>query len=135
MNEAQQLWWGAWLALEHEAVWLYPVIGARHEPLRDLAEDALAEHRERRDRLMQVFSDAELEPPAPQLSYDVGELDGIDDARAAARSLESRVCAALARLVGHVEGEQRTAVIRALRESAIDILAWGGSPEPFPGLD
>ncbi|RLV56984.1 DUF4439 domain-containing protein [Aeromicrobium phragmitis] len=135
MNEAQAPTWRAWLALELEAVWLYPVIGARHETLRGAAAESFAAHRERRDELVAVFSDANAEPPGPQVSYDVGPLASAEEAADVAQSLESRICAAIVQLVGLVDGDQRAAAVEALREAALRSLSWGDKPEPFPGLD
>lgn len=135
MNEAQAQAWSDWLALELEAVWLYPVIGARHEALRRAAAAAFDAHVERRDELVAVFSDASTEPPGPQVSYDVGPLTSPDEASEVARSVEARICAAIVRVVGLVEGDLRSAVVDALRETALRALSWGAEPEPFPGLD
>ncbi|MFD1861214.1 DUF4439 domain-containing protein [Aeromicrobium camelliae] len=135
MNEAQAQAWSDWLALELEAVWLYPVIGARHDALRRSAAEAFDAHVERRDELVAVFSDANAEPPGPQVSYDVGALSTPEEASQAARSVEARICAAIVRLVGLVEGDLRSAAVDALRDTARRALGWGAEPEPFPGLD
>ena len=52
----------AWLAIEHEAVWVYGVIGGRRDDLSDEAKDAWNRHRDTRDKLeayaKQMTSDA-----------------------------------------------------------------------------
>ncbi|WP_293784441.1 DUF4439 domain-containing protein [uncultured Aeromicrobium sp.] len=135
MNEAQAPAWGDWLALELEAVWLYPIIAARHETLRRRAAAAFEAHEKRRDELLAVLSEANAESPGPEVSYDVGALTSPDDASHVARSVEARICAAIVRLVGLVEGEQRAMAVEALRDTALRTLNWGAEPEPFPGLD
>lgn len=135
MNESEALRWRVWLELEMEAVWLYPVIAARFDALRSAATAAYEAHSDLRDALVSVLADADIEPPGPLVSYEVGELDSLEDAQDVAARLEQRLCASIAALTGEVDGEERERVVRELRATAVRAAAWGASPEPFPGLD
>ncbi len=79
-----------WLALEHEAVWLYPVIGARFKDLADRARTSYDEHRDVRDRLLLRLHEMDVEPVSTALSYDVGRLRTKARARGGARRRRTR---------------------------------------------
>lgn len=123
-----------WLALEHEAVWLYPVIGARFGALTKLARTSFEAHRDTRDDLIVRLQTLGVEPVGTELSYDVGPLTTPAEARAAARALESSICAACLALVGVSEDTMRTYAIRGLTRGARAELTWGAQPQAFPGL-
>ncbi|MCL8253410.1 ferritin-like domain-containing protein [Aeromicrobium fastidiosum] len=57
----------AWLALEHEAVWLYPVVGARLDALRDRATTSFEAHRDVRDDLVVRLRTRGVEPVSASL--------------------------------------------------------------------
>jgi len=135
VNESQELRWRGWLRLELEAVWLYPIIAARFDDLADEATGAYQMHRRRRDDLLAEFDEAEIDPQAPPISYDIGDLRTAEDARGAAVDLERRLCAAIAALAGVVRGAHREQAVSALRASALQSMSWGSAPESFPGLD
>ncbi|KQX75439.1 ferritin-like domain-containing protein [Aeromicrobium sp. Root472D3] len=124
----------AWLALEHEAVWLYPVVGARLDALRDRATTSFEAHRDVRDDLVVRLRTRGVEPVSAALGYAVGPLTTADEARAASRSLEDRVCAAVLTLAGTAEGDVRELAVTALRTSALAAQVWGAAPTAFPGL-
>ncbi|OUZ07987.1 hypothetical protein BHE97_14910 [Aeromicrobium sp. PE09-221] len=134
MNESEALRWRIWLELELEAVWLYPVIGARFDALHAAATAAHEEHSDLRDALVSVLADADIEPPGPLVSYEVGDLDSVEDAQDVAAGLEQRLCASIAALTGEVDGEERERVVRELRATAVRAASWGAAPQPFPGL-
>lgn len=123
-----------WLALEHEAVWLYPVIGARHDTLSRSARRSYDAHRNARDGLLARLNRAGAEPVAVALSYDVGSLKTAADARAVARRLERRIEAACLTLAGVSEADERASATASLRRAALAELTWGGRPAAFPGL-
>ncbi|MFC5678341.1 DUF4439 domain-containing protein [Aeromicrobium endophyticum] len=124
----------AWLALEHEAVWLYPVVGARVDSLVKTARTSFAAHRDTRDSLVGRLRSRGTSPAAAALGYDVGPLTNADQARAAAQSLEARISAALLTLAGVAEDDLRAYAVRALRTSALAEQTWGAAPRAFPGL-
>ncbi|MCW2831164.1 MAG: hypothetical protein JWP31_1856 [Aeromicrobium sp.] len=124
----------SWLALEHEAVWLYPVLGARFGDLADRAADSYAAHRAARDRLLAQLRAREVTAPSTLLSYDVGPLRTDDHARRAARRVERSIAAACLALVDTTTGDARATAIGALTAAARAELAWGARPSAFPGL-
>ncbi|KAA1376510.1 DUF4439 domain-containing protein [Aeromicrobium fastidiosum] len=124
----------AWLALEHEAVWLYPVVGARVDGLRKRAGTSYRAHRDTRDALLAAVRSLGLEPVVAALGYAAGPLTTRAQASAAAQSLESRISAATLTLAGEAEGDLRALAITHLRRSALAELTWGAEPKAFPGL-
>lgn len=126
----------AWLALEQEAVWLYPVIGARFDGLADRARESDLAHRGTRDRLLARLHALDVEPVAARLSYDLGTLRNAEQAQRAARRIERRIAAACLALAGDSsEDDVQAYAIRGLRQAALAELAWGGRPRAFPGID
>lgn len=124
----------AWLAFEHEAVWFYPVVGARLEGLRGRSSSSFEAHRDIRDELLGRLEDLDVEPVVAALAYDVGPITTAAEARAAAQALESRIGAACLALVGIVDGETRRFAVAGLTEAAVAQLTWGAEPSAFPGL-
>lgn len=122
-----------WLALEHEAVWLYPVVGARFRAVDERAATSFAAHRVTRDRLLVRLRDLGVAPAAPRLTYGRPPRTR-KAARIAARRLESRICAACLALSGVAEDATRTFAVRELRRAALAGLTWGAAPTAFPGL-
>lgn len=123
-----------WLALEHEAVWLYPVIGARFDDVAGRARRSYAAHRDMRDRLLARLHQLEVEPVPTRLSYDVGRLRTKPRAVASARQIERDIAAVCLTLAGDSTGELRGYATAGLRRAALAELTWGGPPAAFPGL-
>jgi hypothetical protein len=123
-----------WLALEHEAVWLYPVIGARFKDVAARARASYNEHRDVRDRLLLRLHEMSIEPVSTALSYDVGRLRTKARARAAAQEVERGIAAVCLTLTGDSTGELQAYATAGLRRAALAELAWGGQPVAFPGL-
>ena len=123
-----------WLALEHEAVWQYGLIGGRFDDLRDHAEAAWQEHRAARDHLSEVISTAGPTPVGPAMSYGAPAPTPAR-ARAVARGVEKRVAAAALTALGASgkRAERRFAVSR-VRAAARAAIIWGDQPRAFPGL-
>ncbi|MET0448060.1 MAG: DUF4439 domain-containing protein [Aeromicrobium sp.] len=124
----------AWLALEHEAVWTYPVLGARFDDLLDRATASFEAHRDTRDAVLARLRALDVEPVSTALTYDVGPLATAVEARAAAQTLEAAVSAACLALAGAAEDDGRAYAIRNLTRSAVAEMTWGAPPRAFPGL-
>ena len=123
-----------WLALEHEAVWLYPVIGARFGGLADRARRSYEKHGDVRDGLLVRLHQLNVEPVPTALSYDVGRLRTKARALTAARQIERDIAAVCLTLAGDSTGDLRTYATNGLRRAALAELTWGGRPSAFPGL-
>lgn len=132
MSTAEDL--NTWLALEHEAVWLYPVIGARFADLLPRATRSFEAHRDTRDALIGRLHDLGVDAVSTQLSYEPGLPTTDKQAKNAAQDLESRICAACLQLAGDSETTMRASAIKNLKKAALAELAWGATPQAFPGL-
>lgn len=124
----------AWLALEQEAVWFYPVVGARLDDLVDRATSSYEAHRDVRDELSSRLRALGAQPAAAALTYDVGPLTTTAQAQAAAQSLEGRIAAACLVLAGVAEDGLRRYAVRGVRTAALAQQTWGAAPAAFPGL-
>ncbi|AXT85229.1 hypothetical protein C6I20_08515 [Aeromicrobium sp. A1-2] len=124
----------SWLRLEHEGIWLYPLIGARFDDLAAQARSSYAAHRTRRDQLLSRLNAAGVEPAPTALAYDEGELRTIKQARAAAQRVERNIAATCLLLAGVTDGDERTHAVTELRRAALAELTWGAEPTAFPGL-
>ena len=125
----------AWLALEHEAVWLYGMIGARVDGLARPARTSYDAHRVVRDRLLALVDSAEGDPVGPALTYGDDRVDSAKEARAAASNVEERIAAACVALFGNSERGERRFAMSGLRRAALAALDWGAPVRAFPGLD
>ncbi|MGH3457156.1 DUF4439 domain-containing protein [Aeromicrobium sp.] len=125
----------AWLALEHEAVWLYGLIGARVDSLAEPALTSFEAHRAARDRLRAVVRNGGGQPVGPALTYGDELFDSRRTARAAARDVENRVAAACLTLLGTGDEGIGRFAMAGLRRAALASLDWGADPIAFPGLD
>jgi len=123
----------AWLALEHEAIWLYGVIGGRVNDLDQDAAKSWGLHRNTRDRLIAVISAAGGDPVAPSMGYEPIHIDSAGAARRAAQSVENRIANACVGLLA--SDTDRVRALTGLQSSARAAIAWGAEPEAFPGLD
>jgi hypothetical protein len=126
----------AWLALEHEAVWLYGMIGARVDNLAKPARTSYDAHRAVRDRLLLLVDEAGGTPDGPALTYGEEVIASAKQARAAASSVEERIAAACVALFGGgVDKDGRRFAMSGLRRAALAGLDWGAPVRAFPGLD
>jgi hypothetical protein len=121
-----------WLALEHEAIWLYGLIGGRFEALRDRAEEAWEDHRNVRDRLTEHVRATGATPVGPAMSYG-RPVTSERQARAAAQDVERRIAEACVPVVA--KRSLRRLAVPALRAAARHSVAWGAKPQAFPGFD
>jgi hypothetical protein len=124
-----------WLALEHEAVWLYGLIGARVDSVAKSASTSYDAHRLARDRLIALVVGAGGQPAGPALTYGDGRIDSPKDARAAASSVEERIAAACVTVFGGADADGRRFAMSGLRRAALAALDWGAPVRAFPGLD
>jgi hypothetical protein len=122
----------AWLALEHEAVWVYGVIGGRVDELSDEARDAWDRHRDIRDQVAAWITAAGGEPVGPQMGYDGVTINSRAAARRAAQAVEAKVAAAA--VSNLAEPKHRAVTVDALRAAAQAATEWGGPASAFPGL-
>jgi hypothetical protein len=125
--------WQAWLAVEHEAVWLYSLIGGRVEDLSDAARRAWNSHRDARDRLITIVQEADGKPDGPHLSYQAAPIESAADARRAAQTVESKVAVAAMSCIA--DAQHRPDVVAAIRAAARMAADWGAPPKAFPGLE
>ena len=122
----------AWLALEHEAVWLYGVIGGRVNDLDEHAHASWDRHRNDRDRLIGVIHAIGGDPVAPAMGYEPTRIDSTAAGRRAAQSIENRIASAC---MGALASDRdRARALKVLQSSARAATAWGARPEAFPGL-
>ena len=124
-----------WLALEHESIWIYQLIGARVAELTAPANGQAAAHRRRRDQLGKMITALGSNPVATELSYDVAPVIDGKAARKLARGVEARIAAACVSMVAVLADADREMAVDGLRTAALTQVRWGGSAEPFPGLD
>lgn len=124
-----------WLALDHEAIWIGGLVGARFADLADAARDLVAAHEASRDRLAAAVRELGAKPVATLASYDVTDPSDVDAARALVRDVEARICGTCVRLIALTEDDDRTRATSGLRAAAVTQVRWGATPEPFPGLD
>ncbi len=124
-----------WLALEHEAVWLYGMIGARVDGVAKAASASYDAHRLVRDRLISMVDRAGGEPVGPALTYGDSRVDSPKDARTAASSVEERIAAACVAVFGAADSDGRRFAMSGLRRAALAALDWGAPVRAFPGLD
>jgi hypothetical protein len=128
------------LAAEHAAVFVFSALGGRASsltagPLRAALTAAYDVHLARRDQLRQLIAEAGSDPVAAEPAY------RLPASLTTARQIETealrveRVCVATyAALVAVTAGVPRRWAIRALVATAVAETAFGGSPEPLPGL-
>jgi hypothetical protein len=131
MNRVELL--QAWLALEHEATWLYGVIGGRVDDLDDRARRAWNRHRDARDALIAVLHAAGAQPVPAAFGYEPTQIDSTERASAAAQSVEDRIASACMATLASATDRKRA--LDGLLASATEAVAWGASPHAFPGLD
>lgn len=120
-----------WLALEHEAVWLYGAIGGRFDDVRKKAAKRWEAHRELRDRLSAMLARAGETPASPALGYGK-PLASIAAARKAAAGVELRIATTCVRVMAEGHREFAIETVRDVSEAAV---TWGATPQAFPGLD
>ena len=117
---------------EEAAAYAYGVAAPRLGATRgDLARGGLVAHRLRVIALRQRLPDGDQPPAAAGFTAEVP----VDEASAAAflSGVESRLAAVYADLAAVETAEARAEAVRSARECAVRAIAWGGTPEAFPG--
>lgn len=128
------------LAGEHAAVYVYGVLGGRVSSSEDpgLASrlvSAYTTHRGRRDQLTAMIRAAHGKPVAAEVSYELPNAARTAGQLEAAALVTERRCAEVyAAAVGSTARGDRRWAIRALTDTALRQLTFGGRPEPFPGV-
>lgn len=97
----------------------------------DLARGGLAAHRLRVVALRQRLAGAD-QPAAPG-GFDVEVPVDAGQAAALLAGVEVRLAAVYADLAGSVTGSDRRDAVLAARECAVRSVAWGATPQAFPG--
>jgi hypothetical protein len=127
------------LAAEHAAVYVFGVLGGRTSrhatpALYDAVAAAYAVHRDRRDQLTRSITEAGADPLAAEPAYDLPRTpERADPIKRAALRTERACATTYAWLTENSAGPDRRWAIDALRDSAVRELAFGGTPEAFPG--
>ncbi len=70
-----------------------------------------------------------------QAAYEVPPLTDLKQARRVAQDIERRIQAACASALGASDRRDRMLPLIGLRTAALAELTWGGTAQPFPGLD
>lgn len=131
--------WQRTLAAEHAAVYLYGALGARTSAAdqpRLLTEitAAYATHRARRDQVTRTIRDLGGSPDPAAVAYElptgVGTPQGV---RRASGDIEASCATTYAWTVANTATEARRAAVGMLHDAAVRGLAFGGTPEMFPG--
>ncbi|MEZ5116326.1 MAG: ferritin-like domain-containing protein [Candidatus Nanopelagicales bacterium] len=133
MSELEAL--EAAVAGEHAAVYAYGLVGGRlPADQQGRARSALDAHRARRDRLRARVVALGGTPPPAAIAYDPPfPVIDAESARALAAYVEDRLVPVYADLAAAVTGDERTEAVLTAREAAVRAVAWGGSPQAFPG--
>ncbi|MEH3033264.1 MAG: DUF4439 domain-containing protein [Aeromicrobium erythreum] len=135
MTPREAAGWRRVLALEHEAVWTYGLVGARVTDLRDDAREAWTAHRSARDALLARLAAAGARTVGPRPAYDVPIPRDAATARRAAVDVERRLAAACVALVALAGDDERRRAVAVLRRASLAAIDWGSAPQAFPGLD
>jgi hypothetical protein len=140
-TEAEAL--NAALAAEHAAVWGYGVVGAAlPADKRDRAAAAENAHRDARDALVALLSEAGTAPVGPEGAYELPfPVLSAADAAALAVTLEDGVAAAYVRVLADAaESGTRQLAVESLGTTEVRAVVWRGRAKqkpvtnPFPGL-
>jgi hypothetical protein len=129
------------LAAEHAAVYVLGVLGGRaaHLPaplLHAAIGTAYAVHDGRRDLLETMITDAGAQPLPAEPAYALTRrLGTAGQVASAALRVERRCLTTYGALVAASTGASRRWAVGALIETATSELAFGGPPEPLPGID
>ncbi|MFS3129647.1 DUF4439 domain-containing protein [Nocardioides sp. Bht2] len=127
------------LAGEHAAMWVLSFLGGRvsrssSAALADAITLSYRTHRSRRDQLNLLIRDAGEEPVAAEVAYQAPAAATNDEIRAAALAVEQAGTALYGEAISTTSGPLRAWALRALADSAVRQLSFGGLPEPTPGL-
>lgn len=120
------------LAIEHEALWLYGVIGARIDALDNRAQSSYKSHRRNRDVLLAMLAGLRL--PGPRSDYAISPTKTTAQGEALAQAIETKCQAAYLAVIGVGDASDRGFAVKKLRAAALAGLDWHAKPAAFPGL-
>jgi hypothetical protein len=129
------------LAAEHAAIFVFGALGGRASelsdaPLRSALSAAYDVHLERRNQLRTMVTTAGGHPVAAEPAYRLPRpLTNADQIKAEALRIERACVTTYAALVAASAGPDRLWAVVALAATAVGERAFGGRPEPLPGLD
>ena len=128
------------LAAEHAALFVFGALGGRASelpdaPLRSALSAAYDVHLERRNQLRTMVTTAGGDPVAAEPAYRLPRpLTTADQIRAEALRVERGCVTTYAALVAASAGPDRLWAVEALAATAVGEPAFGGRPQPLPGL-
>ena len=128
------------LAAEHAAVFVYGALGAQTSQsatptLFSEVTAAYLVHQERRDVLVGMVEELGAEPQAAEPGYELpSDLSTPEAVSARALRVERAASATYAYLVASSRADVRQWGVEALLDSAVRQLAFGGDPQPLPGI-
>ncbi|MBA2445005.1 MAG: ferritin-like domain-containing protein [Nocardioidaceae bacterium] len=129
------------LAAEHAALFGYGVLGGvlagvpAGEPDLERAQSSYAVHRQLRDDLTVLISEAEAEPVAAAAVYDLPfTVRDRLGCRHLARLLEGRTATVYGLAIAATVDEDRAFTAAALRGSVLREVSWGADVVPFPAI-
>ena len=128
------------LAAEHAAIFVFGALGGRASNLRtDTLRSALAAaydvHVERRDQLRTMVTTAGGDPVAAEPAYRLPRpLSTAGQLETEALRVERACVTTYGALVAATAGKDRRWAVDALVATAVGEAAFGGRPEPLPGL-
>ncbi|QUX30311.1 ferritin-like domain-containing protein [Nocardiopsis akebiae] len=125
------------LRAEHAAVYGYEFIGGAAEDgdRRDRAGSTAHEHKAVRDALHAAAVERGVDPPPALASYPVADEYGDEAVDAYAAGLEQTAARAHLWLTASRDTDLRVTGARALQETTVRLLEWGGALDALPGFD
>ncbi|RKS05177.1 uncharacterized protein DUF4439 [Nocardiopsis sp. Huas11] len=125
------------LRAEHAAVYGYEYLGgtADDQGRRERALAETAKHKALRDALHAAAVERGLDPPPALASYPLPEGHGDGDVDAFAVELEGTTARAYLWLTASEDAELRWTAARALQETTVRALTWGGELDALPGFE
>jgi Domain of unknown function (DUF4439) len=128
------------LAAEHAAIFVLAALGGRAStlppsPLRSAIDTAYEGHLERRDQLRTMLAADGAAPVAAEPAYRLPTpLTDAEQIAAAALRVERACATTYAALVAATADAERRWAIDALVSTAVGEVAFGGRPQPLPGV-
>ncbi|WP_159940857.1 ferritin-like domain-containing protein [Nocardiopsis sp. FR6] len=125
------------LRAEHRAVYGYEHLGglAGDAGRRERAGNTAYEHKALRDALHAAAVERGWDPPPAQAAYPLAEDGGSAAVDAYAVDLEQTAARAYAWLTASRDTDLRVTAARALQETTVRALEWGGALKALPGFD
>lgn len=127
------------LAGEYAAIYAYGAAGVHlDDAVQDLAAALEAEHRDRRDALLDFYDGQGREAASPKAAYDIAPIEDAETARALLLDVEERLTTTWRAGVASDDPEERELCLNMLIDSAKAVARWKvaiGEPaaDPWPG--